>query len=119
MVHPSPSVWTTALRCRCPRCGTGPLFDGLLAVRPRCRDCGLNLSDADAGDGPAVFVMMILGFLVVGLALWVEFTFEPPLWVHVVLWAPFISVAGVGLLRVLKAWLIGQTFRHRPERFSG
>ena len=82
------------LRGRCPRCGKGRLFSGFLTVAPRCEVCGLDYSFADARDGPAVFVMLIIGFIVVGLALWVEVTYSPPLWLHFLV----VDPAGAGAL---------------------
>ncbi len=107
------SLLSVALRCRCPRCGEGRLFDGLLTVTPRCACCGLDLRAEDAGDGPAVLVMFVLGALVVGGALLVEVAFAPPLWVHVALWTPATIGGGIALLRPLKAILIAQQYRHR------
>jgi uncharacterized protein (DUF983 family) len=106
------SVTRAALLCRCPRCGEGPLFAGLLAVRPSCAACGLDLSAQDAGDGPAVFVIFFLGIIVVGLAAWVELKFGPPLWVHALLWTPLIVAGAIAMLRPLKAGLIALQFRH-------
>jgi len=106
----------TGMRGRCPRCGEGRLFSGFLDVAPRCQACGLDFSFADAGDGPAVFIMMIVGFIVVGLALFVEFTFSPPYWVHAVLWIPLVIGLSLGLLRPLKGFLIAQQYRHRAEQ---
>ena len=102
-----------ALLCRCPRCGRGKLFDGLLTVREKCAVCGLDLSAHDAGDGPAVFVILILGAIVVGLAFVVERRFEPPLWVHGILWLPVTLGGALLMLRPLKAWLLGEQYRHR------
>src|SRR6185312_5968316 len=99
-----PATISVALRCRCPRCGQGRLFDGLLSVRPVCSECGLDLRGHDAGDGPAVLVILVLGFLIVGLALFVDAKFEPPLWLHAVLWLPSTLIGGIALLRPLKAW---------------
>jgi len=82
-------------------------------VRPSCPVCGLDLSAEDAGDGPAVFVIFVLGFVVVGLAAWVEIRFAPPIWVHLLLWTPLILVGAVLLLRPLKAGLIALQYRHR------
>jgi uncharacterized protein (DUF983 family) len=107
------SLLTAALLCRCPRCGEGRLFDGLLTVASRCSACGLDLAAQDAGDGPAVFVILILGAIVVGLAFWVEVKFAPPLWVHVVLWLPVTLGGAILMLRPLKAWLIAMQYRHR------
>jgi uncharacterized protein (DUF983 family) len=106
------SVAHAAFACRCPRCGEGRLFTGVLTVRPSCPACGLDLSAQDAGDGPAVFVVLILGAVVVGLAFWVEIKFAPPLWVHLVLWTPLIIGGAIAMLRILKAWLIAMQYRH-------
>jgi uncharacterized protein (DUF983 family) len=109
---PPVSVLATALRCRCPRCGQGRLYSGLLTVVPLCGACGLDLAAQDAGDGPAVFVILILGAVVVGLAFWVEAKFAPPLWVHLILWTPVIIGGAIAMLRILKAWLIAMQYRH-------
>lgn len=116
--YPPVSPVSAAIRARCPRCGKGALFDGFLAVRQRCDVCGLDLSAHDAGDGPAVFVILILGALAVGLAIWVEATFEPAYWVHAVLWPPLILVLAIGMLRPLKAFLVAQQYTHRRETLN-
>ena len=113
------SLLRVALACRCPRCGEGPLFSGLLTVRQSCPVCGLDFSAQDAGDGPAVFVILLLGFVVVGLAAIVEIRLQPPLWVHVVLWTPLILVGAIAMLRPLKAGLIALQFRHHQLGSSG
>lgn len=105
----------TGMRGRCPRCGEGRLFLGLLGIQPRCASCGLDFSFADSGDGPAVFIIMIVGFIVVGLAFYVEFTVGPPFWVHALLWIPLVLVLAIGLLRPLKGLLIAQQYKHRAE----
>ncbi len=109
---PAVSVTRAALGCRCPRCGEGPLFAGLLRVRATCAICGLDLSAQDAGDGPAVFVILFLGLIVVGLAGFVEIRFSPPIWVHLLLWTPLIFGGAVGMLRLFKAGLIALQYRH-------
>ncbi len=106
------SIAWAALACRCPRCGEGRLFTGLLTVRPACPACGLDFSAQDAGDGPAVFVILFLGLIVVGLAAWVELSFSPPIWVHIVLWTPLIVGGAIAMLRPLKAGLIALQYRH-------
>jgi uncharacterized protein (DUF983 family) len=112
-LEPSTSPWRAGLLCRCPRCGEGRLFAGLLTVAPICGVCGLDLAAQDSGDGPAVFVILVLGALVVGLALAVELTFSPPLWLHMVLWPPLILAGAIALLRPFKATLIAFQYRHR------
>jgi uncharacterized protein (DUF983 family) len=110
---PPPSPFVVGLAARCPRCGQGPLFRSGLILRERCAGCGLSYAFADTGDGPAVFAIFILGFLVLGAALWVEFRLEPPVWVHVVLWGLLTPVLALGLLRVLKASLIALQYKHK------
>ncbi|MEN6543321.1 DUF983 domain-containing protein [Parvibaculum sp.] len=113
--YPPQSSLKVGLRNCCPRCGEGKLFTGFLTIPPKCGKCGLDYNFADAGDGPAVFIMMIAGFIVVGLALYVEFTYQPPYWVHAVLWIPLTLLLTVGLLRPLKGWLIAQQYKHRAS----
>lgn len=105
----------TGMRGRCPRCGEGGLFDGFLGLKKRCEICGLDYSFADSGDGPAVFIIMIVGFIVVGLALFFEFTFEPPFWLHMLLWVPLVIVLSLGLLRPLKGLMVAQQYKHKAE----
>jgi uncharacterized protein (DUF983 family) len=110
--YPPVSLLSAALGCRCPRCGRGKVFDGLLTIVPRCAACGLDISAQDAGDGPAVFVILILGAIVVLLAALVEINFAPPIWVHIVLWFPLTLAGAILLLRPLKAGLIALQYRH-------
>jgi len=109
---PIVSAARAALGCRCPRCGEGHLFAGLLTVRPACLSCGLDFSAEDSGDGPAVFVIFFLGLVVVGLAALVEFAFAPPIWLHMVLWTPLTLGGAILLLRPFKAGLIALQYRH-------
>ena len=102
--------------CVCPRCGQGKLYDGLLKVRPACSNCGLDYGFADAGDGPAVFVIMIIGFLVVGLALWTEVNYSPPLWLHFIVWIPLAIGLSLWLLRVMKSVLIALQYKHSAKQ---
>jgi Uncharacterized protein conserved in bacteria len=100
-------------RGRCPRCGQGKLFSGFLTPASRCQACGLDYSFADSGDGPAVFVILIIGFVVVGLALWLEVNYSPPLLVHLLLWIPLTIVLCLSLLRVLKGVMIALQYRNK------
>jgi uncharacterized protein (DUF983 family) len=108
----SVSPYVAGLTGRCPRCGEGKLFDGFLALRERCSVCGLDYSFADAGDGPAVFVMFIAGFIVVGLALATEIKYAPPVWVHAALWLPLILLVTLAPLRLIKGLLIALQYHH-------
>lgn len=101
------------IRCRCPRCGDGPLFEGLLTVAPICTHCGLDLSVSNSGDGPAVFVILAIAPIVTGLAIWFEVVFEPPMWLHILIWTPVVLGGSVWLLRPFKAILIALQYRYK------
>lgn len=109
------------LSCRCPRCGKGKLFDGFLTLRPCCDACGLDYSFADSGDGPAVFIILFAGFIVVGAALVTEALYQPPYWVHAALWLPLILILTLGPLRPTKGLMISLQYHHKAEqtRFGG
>jgi len=106
------------LRCRCPRCGQGKLFKGLLTVNETCAVCGLNLSPHDAGDGPAVFAIFLLGFIVVPLALGFESAFEPPIWLHLLIWPPVIIALAIAMLRPMKAVLVAYHFKNLRHEYD-
>ncbi len=106
------SAVSTGLRGCCPRCGEGRLFDGFLTVKPACSACGLDYSFADSGDGPAVFVILIAGFLICAMALVVEVKYQPPFWVHAVIFGPLVLVVCLGMLRPLKGLMIALQYKH-------
>jgi len=99
----------------CPRCGRGKLFDGFLKIKPHCSACGLDYAFADAGDGPAVFVMLIVGFLIMGLALWFDSVFAPPVWLHALIWLPLTVVVALVLLRKLKGIMVALQYRNNAS----
>jgi uncharacterized protein (DUF983 family) len=111
---PGPAI-SRGLRGRCPRCGEGHLFQGFLDLREKCERCGLDYSFADAGDGPAVFVILIGGFIVVFAAMVVEFLYRPPYWVHAALWLPLILLFTLGPLRPIKGLLIALQYHHKAQ----
>jgi Uncharacterized protein conserved in bacteria len=110
MAEPNPFL--AGLRGRCPRCGEGRLFSGYLKIAERCEACDLDFRGEDAGDGPAVFIMFAVGFLVVPLALVAEVAFSPPLWLHMVLWIPVSLGLILALLPPFKATLYALQYTH-------
>ncbi len=102
----------------CPRCGRGKLFDGFLKLKPHCSGCGLDYAFADAGDGPAVFVMLIVGFLIIGLALWFDSVFAPPVWLHALIWLPLTVILSLVLLRKLKGIMVALQYRNNASEGS-
>src|ERR1700756_2386622 len=113
---PSDTVTRAALRglaCKCPRCGQGKLYAGFLTLAPRCRACGLDFAFIDTGDGPAIFIIMIAGAIVVASALIVEVKYQPPFWLHAVLWLPLVLATTLLPLRAMKSLLIALQFHHK------
>lgn len=92
------------------------MFSGLLTVAPGCQACGLSYGFADAGDGPAVFVMLFAGFIIVGLALFLEVAYEPPYWVYFAVFPPLTILVCLGLLRPLKGVLLSLQYRNKAEQ---
>jgi uncharacterized protein (DUF983 family) len=115
-IWPEVEPIAAGLKGRCPRCGEGRLFSGFLTVGKRCSNCGLDYSFADAGDGPAVFVILIIGFVVVGLALWTEVTLSPPLWLHFIIWIPLALLLCLTALRLIKGVLITLQYRNKAQQ---
>lgn len=113
--HARQSPFRTGLACRCPRCGRGRLFSGFLGLLERCPACGLDYSKADSGDGPAVFIMLLLGGFVVFLALMVEIRYAPPLWLHAAIWPPLILGGAIAMLRPMKATMIALQYRNKAS----
>lgn len=107
----SPPPLLAALRGICPRCGNAPLFKGLAAFQAKCRACGLDFAGFNVGDGPAAFLIFIVGGIVVALAIWVELKFSPPFWVHILLWLPLAAGLTIGLLRIAKGLLLALEYR--------
>jgi len=112
----SPSPIAAGLAGRCPRCGEASMFRGFIAVRPSCPSCGLDYAFADAGDGPAVFVMLAAGFVLVAAVLLVEIRYEPPVWVHAVLWPPLVVAVCLGMMRPFKGVLIALQYHNKAEQ---
>jgi uncharacterized protein (DUF983 family) len=112
-VTPTALPIARGLRGRCPACGEGRLFQGFLNLRPRCENCGLDYGFADSGDGPAVFVILIGGAIVVFAALMTEVVYQPPYWVHAALWLPLILIVTLAPLRIIKGLLIALQFHHK------
>ena len=114
--YPPQSPYSTGLRGRCPRCGDGRMFDGFLDIRKTCDNCELDYGFADAGDGPAVFVTLLGGFILMGMALFVQMKFSPPVWLLMLIFAPLTLIVCVGLLRPLKGLLVALQFRNKAEQ---
>ena len=109
----SPPPILSGTRGACPRCGAPTLFKSFTAFADRCGGCGLDFTCFNVGDGPVVFLTLGIGALVTGLALWVEFTFEPGLLIHVLLWIPITALLVILALRLSKGVLLALEYRNR------
>lgn len=120
MIQPI-SPFRSARTCKCPRCGKGDIYKpGFLnmTVVDKCAECGLELAKNDSADGPAVFLIFVMGFSLVPLAWIFEWAFAPPLWVHAVLWSAVALGITLGTLRPLKAFVIALQYKHRPHTWD-
>lgn len=106
------SPFKAGLLCRCPRCGDGKLFKSYLKLAPACTTCGLDLAFADSGDGPAIFVIFLVAPLIIALAMVVGAIFNPPPYVHLILWIPATLVLSLALLPPFKAIMVALQYRH-------
>ena len=113
--YSSPSPLVAGLMARCPRCGEGALFSSYLTIAPRCNNCKLDFGFADSGDGPAVFIILIAGLIIMVAMLIVEIRYQPPYWVHAALWLPLAGILCLGLLRPFKATLVAIQYKHKAE----
>ena len=114
-----PSIAEAALFGCCPRCGARTLFEGPVKFADRCRACGLDLQRFNVGDGPAAFLILIVGGLVAGLAIWLQLAVEPAFWVHALLWIPLTTVLVLVGLRLSKAALLAAEFRNKAGEARG
>ena len=110
-----PGALRAAVFGLCPRCGKGKLFDGYLNIAKRCSACALDYAMFDAGDGPSVFVILIVGAIVVGGALLLEVNVSPPYWVHVAIWIPTAVILTFVFLRLAKALLLVLQYKHQAR----
>ena len=114
VIVPVPLV-RAALQARCPQCGVGPLFDGWVRFASHCRACGLDFSASNVGDGPAAFLILIVGGLVTALALFLQLAASPPFWVHILLWVPITTALVIVCLRASKSALLIIEYRNQAR----
>ena len=114
VLYTPPSFFTAlgrGVRNRCPMCGEGPVFKGFLRVVPGCAACGAPLGCLRADDAPPYVVIFLVGHLLVPVVFWVERHYEPPMWLHMVIWLPLFAVLCTVLLRPAKGAVVGYMVR--------
>jgi uncharacterized protein (DUF983 family) len=111
----SPDSARAAIKGLCPRCGASGLFAGAVRFSDGCATCALDFGQFNVGDGPAAFLILIVGAIVTFCAVLLQLSAEPPFWVHILLWVPISAVLVVGLLRVAKGALLVLEYRNRAR----
>lgn len=112
----APTPMQVGLRGCCPRCGEGKLFKSILKPGDACANCDLDFDFIDSGDGPAVFVILIIGFVVTAMAMAVQSSYAPPIWVHMLLWIPLITVLSIWGLQFAKGIMIALQYQTKAEQ---
>ncbi len=111
--------FVSGFACRCPNCGRGKLFTGYLKVAERCEACGFDLRAADSGDGPAVFIILIVGFIACFGMLFTEIAYRPPVWVELLVWPLIGTVLCLALLPPAKGLMLAMQFQNRASEAGG
>ncbi|MGB1540030.1 MAG: DUF983 domain-containing protein [Rickettsiales bacterium] len=106
------SLWRSGVLGHCPRCGKTSMFKGWLSLYEHCPQCNLPLGEYEKGDGPAFFAITIIGALACLFAAIVELRYQPPYWIHAVLWLPFIVIGSLIILRLAKAIIVALHYEH-------
>ena len=114
----SHSLATLSLRGRCPACGQGKLYKNLLTIADHCNICALPLKAREQGDGPAFLAILLVGALTAISATIIDIKLEPHLWLHLLIWPPFVLIGSLLSLRFLKAWMIAVQYHYRKEDFK-
>ncbi|MBB3764974.1 DUF983 domain-containing protein [Sphingomicrobium lutaoense] len=109
-----PTLVAASVSGLCPRCGARTLFSGAVALADACRGCGLDYRQFNVGDGPAAFLILIIGAIIAGAAIWLELGLAPPFWVHSI-WLPLLIGMTLLGLRLGKAALLVQEYRTGPR----
>lgn len=113
--YPQVSPYVAGLGGKCPRCGQGALFKNFIGLKDRCEVCNLDYSKADAGDGPAVFIIFIVGFIAVAVAFIARFVWFAPILTAFLISGGIAIALILVLLRPFKATLVALQYRHKAE----
>ncbi|MES1197229.1 MAG: DUF983 domain-containing protein [Pseudomonadota bacterium] len=114
----APSPFLAGLLSRCPQCGEGKLFQSYLKLAPRCAKCGADFASADPGDGPAVFVILIVGAIVVPLLFILQFGLRLPDWLAVSITLVAAVVLCLAMLPPFKAILFALQWKHKARQVT-
>jgi len=107
-----PDLKQVALFGLCPNCGERTLFSGMLKFAQKCRSCGFDIGQFNVGDGPAAILILVIGGFITASAVIFQLKFDPPFWVHMLLWIPLTIIAVIASLRLTKAALLALEYRN-------
>jgi uncharacterized protein (DUF983 family) len=108
-----PGIAKAAFFGLCPACGAKTMFVAPTKFAGHCRSCDLDFDSFNVGDGPAAFLTMGVGALIIMMALLLDTAIRPPFWVHAVIWVPVTVVMVIGALRFVKGALLASEYRNR------
>ena len=97
----------------CPLCGSHKIFDGYIRLKENCSNCLFSIKNDDIGDAAAWFSMFITGILVSFGALFLELSFQPELWLHIMVWVPTVFIIVFITLRPVKLLFIYLNYKNR------
>ena len=109
------------MAARCPVCDRGRLFSGVLKFRDHCDACGADFSKLeDTGDGPAIFVIFIVGIFIVPIPVLLSVLSGWPSWLSVGLFTPVILGVSILLVRKLRAVMFRRQWQQQAleKRFN-
>ncbi len=115
MTKPAFPPFSTGLKGRCPQCGEGSLFNGFLTFAKNCEGCGADFSIENAGDGPAVFIILLAGIIIIPLALAFQLITDAPMWLTLMIWIPILTVFCLGLLRPMRGIMFNLQWVHQAR----
>jgi len=91
------------------------VFQSYLRFRDSCSVCGADFKAADAGDGPAVFVILIVGAIVAPLLIILQFGLDLPGWLALTITLAAAVVLCLSLLPPFKAVLFAFQWKHKAR----
>ena len=111
VVPPLLTVLGRGIAGRCPNCGIGRIFAGFLRIAPACAHCAAPLGALRADDAPPYIVIFLVGHLLLPPIFWIEKAYEPPMWLHMVVWLPLFALICTFMLRPIKGAVVGLMWR--------
>jgi len=114
-----PSILRAAFFGHCPDCGAKTLFDGPARFTDKCDNCGLDYSGYNVGDGPAAFLTLGVGAIIITLAILLDIAARPPFWLHALIWIPVTAALTVLSLRMAKGMLLITEHRRDAHEARG